>query len=306
MGDSLFDEADGSVSGPATMGVAALMLAQRWGKYLPAATRQKNIVLERAPRHDNGAISDRFDRVEIRAEAVGQFAPLLAYYGVATDDLDVLREAVHQCRLHRDILRITQGPTKGLWKHVVGSAADDGAWSSGNAWAAYGMAKVSATIAAWSASNATLAKEKQELDTWIKEILDGAIANDDSELLRNYIGDSGWAGETSGTSLLAATAYRMAILRLDMFPSEYIHWAHQKRREVYRRVDDDGFATPAANPYDSKSKEAVISPEGESFLLLLGTAWRDCVCRGPCLASYEAEIEKVSFVISSVMSLELG
>ena len=70
------------------------------------------------------------------------------------------------------------------------------------------------------------------------------------------------------------------------------------------RVDDDGFAKPAVNPLKHLSREPTeSSPEGASFLLMLGSAWRgksrnvsndkhmkhvltfvtlDCVCAGVC------------------------
>lgn len=193
VGGSLFDQdGDSSVSGPATMGIAALMLAQRWPKeYMPAATTQKDVLLEQAPRHSSGAISHRLDHVEVRAEAIGMFAPFLAYYGVGTNDLGIVKEAVRQCKLHRDALMIDQGPMIGLWNHIAGSAEFSGAWSSGNAWAAYGMAQVIAIVTAWPTSNTTLSSEKNELVTWITEIIDGAMRTDtdDSKLLRNFMGE---------------------------------------------------------------------------------------------------------------------
>lgn len=53
--------------------------------------------------------------------------------------------------MYRDILLITNGDRKGLWRHIVGPSdkADEGAWSTGNGWAAYGMARVRATIVGW-------------------------------------------------------------------------------------------------------------------------------------------------------------
>lgn len=88
------------------------------------------------------------------------------------------------------------------------------------------------------------------------------------------MGDIEYAGETSGTSLLAATTYRMAVVNPGIFSSRmYLDWAHLKRYAFMIRIDEDGFAKPAANPLDSKSKVPVDgSAEGESFLLLLGSA----------------------------------
>lgn len=90
--------------------------------------------------------------------------------------------------------------------------------------------------------------------------------------------------ETSGTALLAATAYRMAILNPATFAiPKYLDWANAKRAAVTSRVDDDGFAPPAVNPLKHASRDPIReSPEGESFLLMMGAAWRDCICKGVC------------------------
>lgn len=293
----LIKEGENSVSDPVE-GVAALMLSQKWNNedLLAAATRQKDILLNQTPRYSNGAISYTTGQPQLWSDAVAMFPPFLAYYGVATADLELVREAVRQIGLYRDVLRIGSGRTKGLWRHVVGSSddADEGAWSTGNAWAAYGMARVRATITAWPTSNATLTKEKDDLDTWIAEIFSGVVVTDDDStgLLRNYMGDSTWSGETSGTALLAAAAYRMAIMRPEVFAKDtYLDWMHRKRRAVFQRVDAEGIARPAVNSLKPKSKTPFtgVSPEGESFLLLLSTAWRDCVCAGICLDAYAKE-----------------
>lgn len=277
-----------SVSDSASMGVAALMLGQRDSKTFQAAMRQKDYLLNDAKRYGNGAISHRVEVAELWSDAISMVPPFLAYYAVASNDLGIMKEAVRQCEMYREVLIIKSGPKKGLWKHIVGPSemADEGVWSTGAAWAAYGMVRVRATISGWRPSNGTMALELQQLDQWIGEILDGAIRtdDDDSGLLRNYLGDSEWFGETSGTALLAAAAYRMAVLNPAIFSqAKYVGWAHEKRKAVLERVDDDGFAYPAVNPLKHASKEPIReSAEGESFLLMLGSAWRDCVCVGLC------------------------
>lgn len=297
-GKVLFKEERDAVSDPAAVGIAAIMLSQKWGNndFMAAATRQKEILLNEAPRYSNGAISHLLGEAQLWSDAVAMFPPFLAYYGVATDDLSMVRQAFREIALYRDVLRINGGRTKGLWRHIVGPAedSDEGAWSTGNAWAAYGMARVRATITAWPNSNTTMAEEKNDLDTWIAEILSGAVMTDDdsSGLLRNYLGDSTWSGETSGTALLAATAYRMAVMRPEVFAkSSYLDWMHRKRRAVIQRVDENGISRPAVNPLKPKSRAPFtgISPEGEGFILLLSTAWRDCVCAGICLEAYKKE-----------------
>lgn len=287
-GEPTLHEDEYTVSDPASMGMVALRLGQRSSKYFQAAMRQKDYLINHAKRYSNGAISHRVEVPELWSDAISMFPPFLAFYAVASNDLDLMREAVKQCELYREVLMINSGPKKGLWKHIVGPSdmADEGVWSTGAGWAAYGMVRVRATISGWRPSNETMSSELQQLDQWIGEILDGAIRtdNDDSGLLRNYLGDDEWFGETSGTALLAAAAYRTTNFNPAGFSnSKYVDWARQKRQAVFGRVDDSGFAYPAVNPLKHTSKEPIReSAEGESFLLMLGAAWRDCFCAGVC------------------------
>ncbi len=140
-----------SVSDPASLGVSAVMIGQIWHGWAQAADEQKRYLLEKAPRHANGAISHRVEVAELWSDAVFMFPPFLAYYGVAMGDEGAVREAFRQVGLYRDVLMITDGDRKGLWRHIVGPSetADDGAWSTGNGWAAYGMARVRATLVGW-------------------------------------------------------------------------------------------------------------------------------------------------------------
>lgn len=287
-GDTLVHDEWG-VSDPASLGVAAVVLGQRKTYIMEAATRQKDFLLKKAKRYENGAISHRIASAELWADAIHMFPPFLAYYAVATDDLELMRETVRQIGLYRDELMIKGGVQAGLWKHIVSptNTSDDGAWSTGVGWAAYGMARVRATISGWRPSNEEMGKEIAQLDHWIWEIFDGAIRTDDDEtgLLRNYLGDDSWYGETSGTALLAATVYRMAVLNPQKFANvDYLQWAYEKKQAVSQRVDADGIAKPAQQPLDHKLREPLMkgSPEGESFVLMMGSAARDCKCAGVC------------------------
>ncbi|KAK3679895.1 hypothetical protein LTR78_000272 [Recurvomyces mirabilis] len=279
--ETLFPSDDFSATDPASLGIAAVMVGRRWDVYMEAAERQKEYLLQSAPRYINSAISHRRHATELWSDAISMFPPFLAYYGVHKKDFALLKESVRQIQLYRDVLSISKGPTKGLWKHVVGPAgeksmADEGPWSTGNGWAAHGMAR---------------------LDRWIGEILDAAIATDDggdeSGLLRNYLGQGSWFGETSGTALLTATTYRMAVLNPSVFAQpKYLDWAHAKRATIAARVDDDGFAPPAVNPLKHSSRDSVReSPEGAAFLLMMGAAWRDCVCKGICDPADQGQVD---------------
>ena len=76
----------------------------------------------------------------------------------------------------------------------------------------------------------------------------------------------------------------MAVFRPEVYgQAKYLNWANEKRKAVTARVDADGFASPAVNPLQHGSRESVReSAEGASFLLTMGAAWRDCICKGVC------------------------
>lgn len=119
-----------------------------------------------------------------------------------------MAEAVQQISLYRDVLKA--GSLN--WRHIIGSQSQDtGLWSTGNGWAALGMTRVLHTLQKWPSSS-SMSSQAGQLKSWIKEIFDGAIqSNTDNGLLRNYINDGSWFGEISGTSLISAMIYRMAV-----------------------------------------------------------------------------------------------
>ena len=277
-----------SVADPASLGVGAVLIGQHFPGWLQAAGRQRDFLLERAPRYGNGAVSHRVEVEEVWADGVMMFPPFLAYYGVATKNLSLVREAVRQVELYREVLVIGEGKRKGLWRHIVGPSdhKDLGAWSTGNGWAAYGMLRVRATVAGWEKSRTVLKKEIAALDSHVLEILEGAIRTDDdvSGLLRNYLGEKNWWAEVSGTALLTASAYRMAMfMEGSTERPKLLQWAHKKRRAVVAHVHD-GLPSPVVNPYahNQELPHEGGTPEGEAFLLFMGAAWRDCVCAGVC------------------------
>ena len=283
-GKTLYDEDNANATDAAMLGIPALMLGQKRDIYLEAATRQKDILLTEIPKFINGAISRRFGQAEITSDTIATFAPFLAYYGVANHDLDIMREAVRQCELYRDVLSIESGRTKGLWRHVVGPAemADENPWSLGNALAALGMTRVRATISSWPTSDQALTAEKKDLDGWIEEIVDGAIKTDEdaSGLLRNYLGDDSWFAEATGTAFMTAVVYRMAVLKPQTFAQEkYLSWAQKKREALLAHIDNFGKMKPVVDPlHHDASTPLDLNVEGEISSLFMIAAYRDCVC----------------------------
>lgn len=145
------------------------------------------------------------------------------------------------------------------------------------------MARVLATLKKSTYANET-GTEQEVLTALIKEILDGAIKldTDSSGLLRNYLNQTSWFGEISGTSVLAATALRVAVLEPETFGEEYSSWAVKKMDAVDGHIDategdDYGIVSPAVNPLDwhDTNPYTTGSPEGQSFVVLLHAAYRD-------------------------------
>lgn len=282
-------ENDFSATDPAALGISAVIIGQNRPEWRQAAHRQKDYLLQTARRYENGAISHRLDIPELRSEAIFMFPPFLAYYGVATGDLEVVREAVRQIRLYRDVLLTTEGQREGLWSHFIGSdKIDSGAYSIATGWVVYGMARVRATVSAWNVSREIMGEEIRMLDGWMVGIIDAVIRHDNhpSGLLRNYLGEGDWFEEPAGTAFVTAAAYR-----LGMFPEKstaererILRWADEKRRIMARHVDEDGVARKIENSLrdDEKDPPDGVSSQTESFLLMLGAAWRDCYCAGVC------------------------
>ncbi|KAF7345453.1 Unsaturated rhamnogalacturonyl hydrolase YesR [Mycena venus] len=288
IGSTGLSNGNGATGDPASLGVSAVMLGKTNKTFADAAAVQLAYLLDTAPRYSNGAISQRADKPVLWADFMYMAPPFMAFYAADSGNATLLRDTYKQCGLYRDVL---QSNGKGLWKHIVGpEAADPGHWSTGNAWAAAGMARVLATI-----MRAPVAQDVSwctgaisDLSGWIKEILDAAMgAPLDGGLLRNYIDSSAEPvfGEISGSSLLASVAYRMAVLRPDAFDASYVAWADGIRKEFGTGGHvKSGVVSPAVNPHNwhDPDPDTSGSPEGQAMVVLMYAAWRDCVVAGTC------------------------
>ncbi|KAI0378368.1 hypothetical protein F5Y04DRAFT_148823 [Hypomontagnella monticulosa] len=275
---------DGAAGDPASLGVSAILIGQTQPDYLSAADRQVQHLLNDVPRWSNGAISHRESVAELWADFIYMAPPTLAYWAVQTKDVNLLSTAIQQCVLYRDVLGVPPSAKSaaGLWHHIIGPQSQDlGIWSTGNAWAAAGMSRVLATAKkSQFANNGKVKDGIGKLTSIIRAILDGAIARDAAEpnepLLRNYLNDTTWFGELSGTTLLTATAYRMAKLQPADFGSKYTSWADSKREAITQRISSDGLLSPVINPLNWNDRTpGKESPEAQSFAVLMFAAHRD-------------------------------
>ncbi|OCK84706.1 hypothetical protein K432DRAFT_432094 [Lepidopterella palustris CBS 459.81] len=274
-------EAAGAAGDPASLGIPALLIGQTYPEYTAAAQRQEDHLVNTVPRWPNGAISQREAYAELWADFIYMAPPFLAYYAVATANVTLLKEAARQCIEYHDVLSTPLGP----WHHIVGPKSQDlGLWSTGNGWAAAGTARVLATMVKSPFAGATKGEQKALIAN-IKAIIDGAISldTDSSGLLRNYLNDTTWYGEISGTAMLTATTYRMAVLSPSNFGAKYTNWAMKKKDLVDKDINaTTGIVAPAINPLNWKDNTPFTSgsPEGQSFVVLMHAAYRDWASKG--------------------------
>ncbi|KAH8797627.1 hypothetical protein F5884DRAFT_815020 [Xylogone sp. PMI_703] len=292
--DSQFLVPDSAVGDPASLGVSAILLGQSQNVYIGAAQRQADYILNQAPKFSNGAISHRPDVAEVWADFTAMAPPFLAYLAVQNNDPSLISTTVAQCGLQRAVLKTSQFDN---WQHIIGPQSQDtGLWSTGNGWACYGMARVLNTLQKWSGSSG-MTSQAGQLKGWIKEILDGAMLSGfDNGLLHNYLNDGSWFGEISGTSLLTACAYRMAVNDPGMFGQQYVTWADTNRKNIAQKQGGDGVFSPAVDPLNwlSRTQFTSGSPEGQAFSVFMFTAFRDCVNAGICQATTTSPVSTIS------------
>ncbi|GAA5886905.1 hypothetical protein JCM6882_009379 [Rhodosporidiobolus microsporus] len=244
--------------------------------YLKQLQQQVDYLLNSVPRTSDGAISHRppSEPVQLWSDFVYMVPPFLAYYGIATSNVSLIREAYTQCRLYRRNMR----DPSGAWKHVLlGYWEDAGLWNTGNAWAAAGMTRVYATIRNSKYSEA-FEDEVADLASWTNEILIASFSYLKPDgLLPNYYdaASNSSFSDAAGSALLAATAYRLAQLDPSAVSASTLRKAAIVRVAVNAGVNTTtGWLQPVVDPL-SWTEQTATSPESEAFVLLLQAAWRD-------------------------------
>lgn len=89
--------------------------------------------------------------------------------------------------------------------------------------------------------------------------------------LFNSINDNSSFADSSGTALLAASTYRLALITND---TSNIPAANRAFTLIQNSLSDDGLLHNIVDPLTFDSP-GTVSPEGQSFVLLLQTAWWD-------------------------------
>jgi len=260
------------------------LIGQSDPSYCTACQKQADTVLS-APRWQNGAISHRTEYAALWADFVYMAPPFLAYHAVATNDTDLMKEAIRQCLLYSEVLCIEEASVrhKGSWRHIVGPQLEDlGLWATGNGWAAAGMTRVLATARNWHRSQ-DWKHEQDELAHSIFGILNGA-ANAQKKgqppLLCNFLEDASWFGDVASTAMLAAVAYRMMVLAPELCEPQHMTFAEEARKAVIANVDTQtGRVAPTPQGglpgWTDHTPSTEGSSQGHSFVVMMYSAHRD-------------------------------
>lgn len=273
---------DAAAGDPPSLGMAVWLTSKALGEqtklnnvsYHDAVQRQVDYLLYQVPRAPNGAISHRRDEVQLWADNVYMVPPFLAYYGVDTKNKTLVAEAYNQVKQYRAALRHEDN---NLWQHIIyNDIIDDGLWGTGNAWAAAGIVRVIATIQQ-SQFKDEMKNEINDMKAWAEEILKATRDNmSDKHMVRNYVNNASSFEDSCATALIAATGLRMSTLNLT---NDYVEPSLQMLAAASRNVNDEGYLTHVTNPQLFKV-EGENSPEGQTFMILAYSAYKDWVAQG--------------------------
>ncbi|KAJ9119811.1 hypothetical protein QFC24_005524 [Naganishia onofrii] len=220
---------DDAAGDPASLGIACLMYALAEDNDVQAGQSKKDDKLKvkgvsmmqavqaevefldkSACRTEDGAISHRLTHVSLWADFVYMVPPFYAYYGLTQNDtkqqIRYLQKAYDQCRVYRDYLKRSDG----LWKHIImgPDKIDPWPWATSNGWAAAGMLRVLATMQkANDQVQSELQSQMADLGKWAREIVEAAAKRvTDDGMVREYVDEPDFQGESCGTALLAYAA----------------------------------------------------------------------------------------------------
>ena len=250
------------VTDPAANGEALFVSANltREPALQVACDAMLNYLLKAAPRATDGTLFHVSDAQEIWVDSMYMAPPFLAVAG----QLD-------------EALRQIYGIKSRLWnseKKMYAHIWDDGRkafkraayWGVGNGWAAAGVTRVIRIIPE------TMVREKQELASHLKELLDGCLAYQrDDGLFHDVLDQPDTFVEANLAQMLAYSIYRGVVG--GWLPLVYTKHADKMRAAAHQKVDASGYVQGVcgAPGFDRLG----TAPEGQAFFLLMEAAWKE-------------------------------
>lgn len=94
-----------------------------------------------------------------------------------------------------------------------------------------------------------------------------------NQLFHNYLNETKTFGDAASAALLTSVSYRLAQLELS---TSTISQAEATRVAIYNHVSaSTGVLSPVVDPLSYGQQGRTTSPEGQAFVLLMESAWRD-------------------------------
>ncbi|KAJ9660443.1 hypothetical protein H2198_002561 [Neophaeococcomyces mojaviensis] len=263
------------------------------------------------------AISHMYGSKQLWADSVFMVPPFLAAYAVARQDEVWLLQAVEQIKVYEYVLRKQSSLVEGqLWSHIQRQdppsidevcCRDNLFWLTGNAWALAGIVRVLSVLERWHIKSHTgdlhlegvqekRLKARNDLLKFAQGILDELVKqgkNNETGLLKNYLDGPGhtpewWAqavfGDAAGSALVAGSVYRLTQLGV-LNDHDMLRWADELYNAVANQISPEGIVGSVADVSEVPSLRSVPgTSEGQSMVLLMYAARRDCVKLGICEA----------------------
>jgi rhamnogalacturonyl hydrolase YesR len=249
----------GSATDPAMGGEAYLLAAKLTGDpaIQAAAQGMLDYILKTAPRAPDGTLYHVFNNPQVWSDGFFSSPPFLAAAGQ-----------------YDDALRQIDGFRKRLWnpqKKLLAHIWDDGKqafndpafWSSGNGWAAAGVARVIRALPA------DRKDDRARLAAFVRDIVDGCLAFQRPDgLFHDKMDKPDSFVETNAAQMLAFAIYTG--VRAGWLPREYAAKADRMRDAARAKVDSFGFVQGACGA--PGFNRPGTSTEAQAFFLMMEAA----------------------------------
>jgi len=248
---------DPGANGEAVLFAGRVLSDQR---LLEAARKQAEYFLKTAPRTADGVIFHIDNKPQLWIDSMYMCPPFLAVMGY-------FKEALFQVDGLRKYL---WNPEKKLFSHIYDYGLKkyerQDFWGVGNGWAAAGMTRILRSLPG------NFRKEKEKLQSYIKDLLDGCLKYQREDgLFHDVLDRPDSFVETNLAQMLAYTIYRN--VQLGWLGKKYLKTAETMRQAVHKKVDSLGYVNDVCG--SPLFQSAGVATEGQAFFLLMEAARRD-------------------------------
>lgn len=253
-----------SQTDPAALGYPVLEFYEWTGdeRYLKAAERQYEYLVEEAQRTDDGGIGHHRGKIELWVDAVHMLCPFLARYGAIADEPEAFDDAARQVLVQTKYLR---DPNAGLyrheWREQPNVYPEDTFWSRGNGWVAAGILH----------ALEYLPDEHKDRDALVEiftELCETLLAlQDESGFWHNVLDDTQSPLETSGT-LMFAYAFKEGIERGLLDENIYGPPASDAMDVTKGVVKENGAVGRVVGPPGGPNVPFAVTSYGQGWFLL--------------------------------------